>query len=85
MLNEREIIENSIGIIRGKTDFVPEIGLILGSGLGDYAEQIENPVVIPYGEIPDFPVSTVAGHAGQFAGNLQRKERHCDAGQSPLL
>ena len=45
MLNEREIIENSIGIIRGKTDFVPEIGLILGSGLGDYAEQIENPVV----------------------------------------
>ena len=66
MLNEREIIENSIGIIRGKTDFVPEIGLILGSGLGDYAEQIENPVVIPYGEIPDFPVSTVAGHAGQF-------------------
>ena len=64
MLNEREIIENSIGIIRGKTDFVPEIGLILGSGLGDYAEQIENPVVIPYGEIPDFPVSTVAGHAG---------------------
>lgn len=34
--------------------------------LGDYAEQIENPVVIPYGEIPDFPVSTVAGHAGQF-------------------
>ncbi|WP_373265418.1 purine-nucleoside phosphorylase [Hungatella hathewayi] len=66
MLNEREIIENSIEIIRGKTDFVPEIGLILGSGLGDYAEQIENPVVIPYGEIPDFPVSTVAGHAGQF-------------------
>ena len=37
MLNEREIIENSIGIIRGKTDFVPEIGLIFGSGLGDYA------------------------------------------------
>ena len=66
MLNEREIIEKSIDIIRRKTDFVPEIGLILGSGLGDYAEQIENPVVIPYGEIPDFPVSTVAGHAGQF-------------------
>ena len=66
MLNEREIIEKSIEIIRRKTDFVPEIGLILGSGLGDYAEQIENPVVIPYGEIPDFPVSTVAGHAGQF-------------------
>lgn len=64
--NETEIIKRSIRIIREKTDFEPEIGLILGSGLGDYAEQITDPVVIPYGELPEFPVSTVAGHAGQF-------------------
>ncbi|WP_284640368.1 purine-nucleoside phosphorylase [Paenibacillus silviterrae] len=42
------------------------IGMVLGSGLGDLAEQVENPVVIPYDEVPHFPVSTVEGHAGQF-------------------
>ena len=68
MTNEKEIkiIEDSVRIIREKTDFEPEIGMILGSGLGDYADKIENPVKISYHDIPDFPVSTVAGHAGQF-------------------
>ena len=68
MTNEREmkIIEDSVRIIREKTDFEPEIGMILGSGLGDYADKIEDPVRISYHDIPDFPVSTVAGHAGQF-------------------
>ncbi|MDQ1909490.1 purine-nucleoside phosphorylase [Paenibacillus sp. GD4] len=42
------------------------IGMVLGSGLGDLAEQVENPVVISYDEVPHFPVSTVEGHAGQF-------------------
>lgn len=56
MTNERElkIIENSVRIIREKTDFEPEIGMILGSGLGDYADKIENPVKISYHDIPDF-------------------------------
>lgn len=44
----------------------PRAGLILGSGLGDLAEEIENPVRIPYSEIPHFPVSTVPGHAGRL-------------------
>ena len=65
-MNEMEIIKNCINIIREKTDFVPEIGLILGSGLGDYANKIENKITIPYKDLPDFPVSTVAGHVGQF-------------------
>lgn len=42
----------------------PEIGLILGSGLGDLAEEIENSISIPYEDIPNFPVSTVEGHDG---------------------
>jgi purine-nucleoside phosphorylase len=45
---------------------IPEIGLILGSGLGVLAEEIEQAVNVPYEKIPDFPVSTVEGHAGQF-------------------
>ncbi|WP_204663391.1 purine-nucleoside phosphorylase [Fusibacter tunisiensis] len=54
---------------------VPEIGLILGSGLGVVADSIESPVQIPYKNIPHFPVSTVEGHAGQFvAGRFMGKK-----------
>lgn len=72
---EMEIITNAVNIIRERIDFEPEIGLILGSGLGDYADQIENPVQIPYRDLPDFPVSTVAGHAGQFVIGMCRGRR----------
>lgn len=48
------------------TDFKPKIGLILGSGLGGYAKNMEVVCEIPYGHIPDFPVSTVQGHDGKF-------------------
>lgn len=52
----------------------PRVGLILGSGLGELADQIEEPVAIPYSEIPHFPVSTVAGHAGRLViGRLAGK------------
>jgi len=49
---------------RAKKDI--EIVLVLGSGLGDFADEVENPVVIPYEEIPHFAVSTVEGHAGRL-------------------
>ncbi|MDQ0213758.1 purine-nucleoside phosphorylase [Oikeobacillus pervagus] len=53
----------------------PSIGLILGSGLGVLADEIENPVKIPYEKIPNFPVSTVEGHAGQLVfGEIKGKE-----------
>lgn len=71
---EQLIIDEAVRIIRQRTDLVPEVGMILGSGLGDYADRIENPVKIPYQDIPNFPVSTVAGHAGQFVlGNRNGK------------
>ena len=44
----------------------PEIGIVLGSGLGKLADQIEQPLVIPYKDIPGFPVSTAIGHKGNF-------------------
>lgn len=59
-------MEEARDAIAGRGGPKPTVGLILGSGLGDLAEQIEEPVRIPYGEIPHFPVSTVAGHAGQL-------------------
>ena len=44
----------------------PQIGIVLGSGLGMLADQIEDPLVIPYSELPGFPVSTAIGHKGNF-------------------
>lgn len=52
--------------VRAKTDFQPEVALILGSGLGDYAEGIQVEAAIDYSEIEGFPVSTVVGHKGRF-------------------
>lgn len=52
--------------VREKTDFVPKVAIVLGSGLGDYAEQIEVVTEVAYSEIDGFPVSTVPGHAGKF-------------------
>ena len=44
----------------------PLVGIVLGSGLGKLADQIENPLIIPYSELPGFPVSTAIGHKGNF-------------------
>lgn len=52
--------------IRKKTDFVPEVALILGSGLGEFAETIRRVASVSYSEIEGFPVSTVSGHNGRF-------------------
>ena len=61
--------------IKSKIDIVPEIGIILGSGLGDLAQEIENSVVIDYSDIPNFPVSTVEGHQGKLhIGTLMGKK-----------
>ncbi len=55
-----------INSIREKTDFVPEIALVLGSGLGGFADEIKVVAEIPYSSLDGFPVSTVAGHDGKF-------------------
>ena len=52
--------------IRKITDFQPEVGIVLGSGLGDYANDIKVIVTIRYEDINGFPVSTVKGHSGKF-------------------
>ena len=61
-----EKLQNCLKSVREKTDFVPEIALILGSGLGEYAEEINVSAIIDYKDIEGFPVSTVAGHKGRF-------------------
>ncbi len=61
-----EKLNNCLKAVRAKNDFVPEIALILGSGLGGLADEIDTVCTVGYGEIPDFPISTVEGHAGKF-------------------
>jgi purine-nucleoside phosphorylase len=61
-----ESIQQAATYITEKLDSKPTIGLILGSGLGVLADKIENPKTFPYTEIPNFPVSTVEGHAGEL-------------------
>ncbi|ALS22757.1 MULTISPECIES: purine-nucleoside phosphorylase [Paenibacillus] len=59
-------IKEAAEYIRSKYPIEPEIGLVLGSGLGVIADMVQDGVVIPYEDIPHFPVSTVEGHAGEL-------------------
>lgn len=58
--------------IRSSTAMRPEIGLVLGSGLGDYADTLQDAVKIPYSQIPNFPVPSIPGHTGALV--FGRKE-----------
>ena len=59
-------LRNCYDSIKGKIPFEPKVALVLGSGLGDYAEQLEIQGTIDYHDIEGFPVSTVPGHKGRF-------------------
>lgn len=62
----QEQLDACFAFVKERISFQPEIALVLGSGLGGFAEKIEVKETLPYAEIPGFPVSTVAGHAGRF-------------------
>ena len=66
MSNEYETLMRCVRSVRTKTDFVPKVALVLGSGLGDYASQLRVEATVDYHEIEGFPVSTVPGHTGRF-------------------
>ena len=59
-------IGEAAACVKSKTKLVPEVGIILGTGLGDFAGALETDVVIPYADIPHFPRSTVESHAGEL-------------------
>ena len=75
-------LKESLGVIWQKLDFEPEVAIVLGSGLGGFAQEIEDAVTVPYSEIPAMPQCTVDTHVGQFVfGKLEGLH----AGQIPLL
>ena len=59
-------VKESVAFLRDKVTIQPQIGLVLGTGLGRLADRIQDAAVIPYQEIPHFPVSTVESHRGQL-------------------
>jgi len=61
-----ERIQTCLAAVRARTDFVPEVALVLGSGLGGFADMVRQEAVVSYADIPGFPVSTAPGHAGRF-------------------
>lgn len=71
---EKDQIENAKIYIEKQISITPKIGLVLGSGLGILAEEIEDKKIISYGDIPHFPTSTVEGHAGNLViGSFEGK------------
>ena len=71
--------------VQQKITFKPEIALILGSGLGDYADTMEVVETLDYHDIEGFPVSTVPGHKGRRVRLCGRRSYRCNAGQSAFL
>jgi purine-nucleoside phosphorylase len=61
-----EKIKESVDFIKGRIKESPEVGIILGTGLGGLVNEIDATVILPYKDIPNFPVSTVSGHKGQL-------------------
>lgn len=66
MNNDYRKLQEALECIREKTDFIPDVALILGSGLGALADEIEQTASVDYKDIKGFPVSTVPGHKGRF-------------------
>jgi purine-nucleoside phosphorylase len=67
MAHTYEEVQQAVATIRGKTPLVPRVGIILGSGLGSLADELQDATVISYEAIPGFPRSTVYGHRGELA------------------
>ncbi len=77
-----EYFKKSADYLKEKIDFVPEIAIVLGSCLGPFSQEIENPIVIDYADIPNFLVSTVSSHAGKLIfGEVCGKKVVCMSGR----
>ncbi len=77
-----EYFKVSADYVKSIVPYEPEIGIVLGSGLGNFAENIENKIIIDYKDIPNFLVSTVQSHAGKLIfGELEGKKVVCMAGR----
>lgn len=81
MITKKQV-EESAAYLRSRLPYLPEVGLVLGSGLGPLAEQLQDPVIISYAEIPHFRISTAPDHAGRLVcGVLAGRRVACMQGR----
>lgn len=77
-----EQLSRATRALESRLPFVPEALLVLGSGLGPLAEELDEPVVIPFGDVPGFPSAGVQGHAGRYvAGQFEGRRVLVQAGR----
>lgn len=84
-------IQETVKFVRDRTDFIPSTGIVLGSGLGPMADEIESVASFPYADLPNFPRSTAPGHEGRLIlGRLEgqnvlayKGRTHCYEGYTP--
>lgn len=82
MMYSNTFYQKSAEYVKAKADIAPETAIILGTALGGLASEIENPIIIPYADIPNFLVSTVEGHAGKLLlGKLMGMPVICMSGR----
>jgi len=65
-------LEEAVAFVRGRTSLRPAIGVVLGSGLGAFADALEDAATVPFADIPHFPASTVVGHGGALVVGRSR-------------
>jgi len=65
-MNQRTMVDFAVAAIRSKTDLTPGVGVVLGSGLGAFADELDDAVTVDYDAIPHWPASTAIGHAGKL-------------------
>jgi purine-nucleoside phosphorylase len=67
-------VDEAVGAVRARSGGTPDVAIVLGSGLGEFANQLQGAVTIPYGELPHWPASKVIGHEGKLViGTLAGK------------
>jgi purine-nucleoside phosphorylase len=64
--DQAERLAALVAVVRARTELVPEVGIVLGSGLGGLADELEDAIAIPFGELPGWPPATAPGHAGRL-------------------
>jgi purine-nucleoside phosphorylase len=78
-------VDDAVAFLRGRLGERPEVAIVLGTGLGAFAERLLEPVVVPYADVPHWPRPTVAGHAGRLiAGTSSRRRVLILSGRSHL-
>jgi purine-nucleoside phosphorylase len=82
-MDDYDRVQEAAEAVRSKVRHVPDIAVVLGSGLGDFAATLADPVSMPYGQLPNWPPAGVAGHEGRLVvGTVQRRTVVALAGRS---